>query len=57
MAYDTDVMNKLREQLDWRGPQGMTQKILTLTRDQGEFVYAVLLARAYRREKNGTADT
>lgn len=57
MSYDIKLMDKLRDQLDWRGPNGKSQSVVTLTRDQGEFVYSVLLARAYRREKiHGTAD-
>jgi hypothetical protein len=31
---------KLREQLDWRGPNGKAQGIVTLTRDQAEAILA-----------------
>jgi len=36
----TEARTKLRDQLDWRGPSGKAQGIVTLTRDQAEAILA-----------------
>jgi len=36
----TQARAKLREQLDWRGPNGKPQGIVTLTRDQAQAILA-----------------
>lgn len=59
MSFASEVMFRLRRQLDWLGPNNRPQSVITLDRSQAEFVYSVLLARAYRlreKEDDGTTD-
>ena len=44
-----DILAKLNEQLEWRGPQGKPIGVITLTRDEAGAVY-VLLAATLRQQ-------
>lgn len=40
MSLLAEARTSLREQLDWRGPNGRPQGILTLTREQAQVILA-----------------
>ena len=48
-----EIVDKLREQLDWRTSDGRPQVIITLPREQAEAVCAALSARAGSKPEVG----